>query len=377
MRPLLSLGYRLYRHTGGALNRTLGTELPVTGAGPSVPALRLEHVSQHFGDVRAVDDVSLEIAEGEFFAMLGPSGSGKTTCLRLIAGFEHPTSGPIEIHVVSADGLPPFSRNVNTVFQDYALFPHMNVRDNVAYGLMVRGRPRRERYVLAEEMLALVKLEGLSQRKPAELSGGQRQRVALARALINKPRVLLLDEPLGALDLKLRQEMQLELKALQRRLAITLVFVTLDQEEAPCMSERLAVFNHGKVEQLGSPRQIYERPETPFVAGFVGISNVVDGTLAVKVGGPAGGFTIRPEKVVLDRPGAVIGEGFVVVTGTLGDVQYQGATSRYQVVLDMGAELVVVRQNNRELQASASMARGERVLLSWHPGDAQAIRGSG
>lgn len=339
------------------------------------PALRLEQVSRHFGDIRAVDEVSLSIAEGEFFAMLGPSGSGKTTCLRLIAGFDRPTAGHIEIHGESADGLPPFARNVNTVFQDYALFPHMSVQDNIAYALMVRGHPRSERYARAEEMLALVKLDGLSARKPSELSGGQRQRVALARALINRPRVLLLDEPLGALDLKLRQRMQLELKSLQRQLAITFVFVTHDQEEALSMSDRVAVFNHGKVEQLGSPRQIYEHPENPFVAGFVGISNSVDGNHAKHFATSGGAFAIRPEKIMLDDLEAPIGEGMMGAEGTVNEVQYQGATTRYQIVLNMGLEFVVVRQNNRGLGGTGPIEQGTQVRLSWHPDDIQAMRG--
>ena len=263
------------------------------------PAVSFTRVSRHFGEVRAVDDVSFEVRDGEFFAMLGPSGSGKTTCLRLIAGFEEPDIGAIALHGSSVLGVPPYDRHVNTVFQDYALFPHMNVLDNVAYGLMVRGVTRKERYRRAEEMLALVALGGLGARRPAALSGGQRQRVALARALINQPEVLLLDEPLGALDLKLRQQMQSELKALQRKVGITFVYVTHDQEEALGMSDRLAVFNLGRIEQIGTPEQIYERPATAFVAGFVGASNIVDAATAERLVGRRQAFSLRPERIRL------------------------------------------------------------------------------
>src|SRR3990170_5274414 len=263
----------------------------------SVPAVRLTRVSRRFGDVRAVDEVSLDIEDGEFFSMLGPSGSGKTTCLRLIAGFEEPSTGKIELHGVEAAGLPPYERDVNTVFQDYALFPHMSVEENVGYGLMIRRVPRAERERRVQEILDLVRLPGVGGRRPAQLSGGQRQRVALARALINHPRVLLLDEPLGALDLKLREQMQAELKAIQQRVGITFVYVTHDQEEALAMSDRLAVFREGRVEQVGTPAEVYERPATAFVADFVGVSNVVGGRLALVLTGSVRPFSIRPEKI--------------------------------------------------------------------------------
>ena len=256
-------------------------------------AVSFQHVSRHFGSVRAVDDVSLDIAEGEFFAMLGPSGSGKTTCLRLIAGFEQPTSGHIEIFGDTAEGVPPYRRNVNTVFQDYALFPHMTVLDNVAYGLMVKGVDKAKRDAKAEEALALVALPGFGGRRPSQLSGGQRQRVALARALVNQPKVLLLDEPLGALDLKLREQMQVELKTLQRNLGITFVFVTHDQGEALSMADRVAIFNDGKIVQVGTPEDIYERPETRFVADFVGSSNVLSPDFSKASGGAA--TLVEPE----------------------------------------------------------------------------------
>ena len=257
------------------------------------PAVRFVNVCRRFGSVRAVDGVTLDIAEGEFFAMLGPSGSGKTTCLRLIAGFEQPNEGHIEIFGETAEGVPPYKRNVNTVFQDYALFPHMTVGENVAYGLRIKGVDRAEREAKAKAALAMVKLAGYEERRPAQLSGGQRQRVALARALVNGPKVLLLDEPLGALDLKLREQMQEELKALQKQLGITFVFVTHDQGEALSMADRVAVFNDGKIVQVGSPADVYERPRSRFVADFVGSSNVLPpafaSAMAAKPSGPASG----------------------------------------------------------------------------------------
>src|SRR5574338_449601 len=268
----------------------------------NTPAIVFEGVSRHFGDVRAVDNVSLEIRDGEFFSMLGPSGSGKTTCLRLIAGFERPDSGKILLYGQDVSRLPPYERPVNTVFQDYALFPHMTVGDNIAYGLMLKKVPREERIKRVDEMLDLVRLPGLFHRKPSQLSGGQRQRVALARALINRPKVLLLDEPLGALDLKLRQQMQIELKALQRKLGITFIFVTHDQEEALTMSARIAVFNEGRIEQIGTPAEMYEHPATPFVAGFVGVSNLIGGELAKQITGSEERFSVRPEKIRLASP---------------------------------------------------------------------------
>src|SRR5512135_1682897 len=254
-------------------------------AQPMSPAVRFANVCRHFGSVRAVDGVTLDIAEGEFFAMLGPSGSGKTTCLRLIAGFEQPNEGHIEIFGETAEGVPPYKRNVNTVFQDYALFPHMTVGENVAYGLRIRGVAREEREAKAKNALAMVKLSGYGDRRPSQLSGGQRQRVALARALVNGPKVLLLDEPLGALDLKLREEMQAELKTLQQKLGITFVFVTHDQGEALSMADRVAVFSQGRIEQLDTPRELYNRPRTAFVANFVGSANVVGADAATALTG--------------------------------------------------------------------------------------------
>jgi putative spermidine/putrescine transport system ATP-binding protein len=293
------------------------------------PAVSFEKVSRHFGSVRAVDAVDLEIASGEFFAMLGPSGSGKTTCLRLIAGFEQPTGGTISIFGERADGVPPYRRNVNTVFQDYALFPHLNVLDNVAYGLMVKGVPKAERYKSAEDTLSLVRLPGYGERKPGQLSGGQRQRVALARALVNRPKVLLLDEPLGALDLKLRENMQEELKILQKALGITFVFVTHDQGEALSMADRVAVFNDGKVMQVGTPQDIYQRPRTRFVADFVGSSNVLPPDFVQRYSGQKRWGSLRPEQIrVTSR---TTGDG---VTARVVAMNYLGSATRLALDID-------------------------------------------
>ena len=295
-------------------------------------AVEFHAVSRHFGPVKAVDQVDLTIAEGSFFAMLGPSGSGKTTCLRLISGFEQPTQGVIRIFGQDVSSVPPNRRNVNTVFQDYALFPHLNVRDNVAYGLMVKGTPKAQRYASADHMLALVHLDGYGMRKPGQLSGGQRQRVALARALVNEPRVLLLDEPLGALDLKLREAMQDELKALQQRLGITFVFVTHDQGEALSMADSLAVFNNGKVAQIGTPSEIYSKPRTRFVADFVGSSNVLPPRLTQSLGGPAQWASLRPEALhIVPTQGARL-------SGPVVTLRYQGAATR-AVIAAAGAEI--------------------------------------
>ncbi len=331
----------------------------------SASAVQFNKVSRYFGDVKAVDEVDLEIRDGEFFAMLGPSGSGKTTCLRMIAGFDRPTSGSIYLYGQDVSTLPPYERNVNTVFQDYALFPHMNVGDNIAYGLMVKKVPKPEREKRVEEMLDLVQLRGFASRKPSQLSGGQRQRVALARALINHPKVLLLDEPLGALDLKLRQQMQVELKAIQKRVGITFIFVTHDQEEAITMSDRIAVFNHGKIEQVGSPAEIYEKPASAFVAGFVGTSNLISGALAKRLTGSEQTFSIRPEKIQIHTIEKTMSIDTVTLDGVIRDVVYLGLYTRYLVEAE-GADIVVIEQNLKTNSMDAVSAKGQKVRLSWH-----------
>lgn len=328
-------------------------------------AVVFEQVTRAFGEVKAVDAVDLKIRAGEFFTMLGPSGSGKTTCLRMIAGFDRPTSGVVYLHGANVTNLPPYERDVNTVFQDYALFPHMTVGDNIAYGLKIRQVKKPERQRRVEEMLELVQLPGYAARKPSQLSGGQRQRVALARALINQPRVLLLDEPLGALDLKLRQQMQVELKSLQQRLGITFIFVTHDQEEALSMSDRIAVFNHGRAEQVGSPAEIYERPQTAFVATFVGTSNMIAGALAQQLAGADRTYALRPEKIHLSEPGAASPPGSLAVDGIVFDVDYLGLFTRYRVRLGSGEELTVVQQNLLKSATDVAARDGERVRLHW------------
>ncbi|MEK0085904.1 ABC transporter ATP-binding protein [Benzoatithermus flavus] len=328
-------------------------------------AVQLRQVSRTFGEVRAVDGVSLEIEDGTFFAMLGPSGSGKTTCLRLIAGFEQPDAGEILLHGKPMQGVPPYERPVNTVFQDYALFPHLNVLDNVAYGLMVKGVPKAERYRRAQAMLEVVALGEHGRRRPSQLSGGQRQRVALARALVLEPEVLLLDEPLGALDLKLRQQMQTELKALQRKVGITFVFVTHDQGEALGMADRVAVFNRGRIEQVGTPEEVYERPATAFVAGFVGSANILDPATAERLFGRRQAFSLRPERIALTDAAEITVEGTVVET------QYHGASTRLDVVLDGGPVLVVERRNDGALSRPE---RGSRVRLGWSAAAMQPLR---
>jgi putative spermidine/putrescine transport system ATP-binding protein len=331
----------------------------------TTPAVRLSGIVRRFGDVTAVDAIDLEVRDGEFFSMLGPSGSGKTTTLRMIAGFETPDAGRIELHGRDVTGVPPYDRDVNTVFQDYALFPHMTVAENVGYGLQVRRIPKDERKRRVVDALAMVQLGAFGERKPSQLSGGQRQRVALARALVNRPAVLLLDEPLGALDLKLRQEMQMELKAIQQEVGITFIYVTHDQEEALTMSDRLAVFNHGRIEQLGTPADVYERPATPFVAGFVGTSNLIAGEVAQTVIGGGGTFTVRPEKIRLADPAEPVGADEVAALGHIVDVVYLGPDTRYIVRLDAGADLVVTQQNLATSSMEALAAQGRAVRLIW------------
>ena len=313
----------------------------------------------------AVAGIDLDVRDGEFFSMLGPSGSGKTTTLRMIAGFELPTAGRVLLHGADVTSVPPFDRDVNTVFQDYALFPHMTVGDNVAYGLMVRKVPKADRLARVTEALRMVRLDGFEKRKPSQLSGGQRQRVALARALVNRPRVLLLDEPLGALDLKLREEMQIELKAIQQQVGITFIYVTHDQEEALTMSDRLAVFNQGRIEQIGAPAEVYERPASRFVAGFVGTSNLLSGDVAERIVGRSGTFTIRPEKIHIAAPDAAVGPDESSATGTIRDVVYLGPDTRYVVALDAGADLVVTQQNLATSSTEALAQQGNAVRLVW------------
>ncbi len=338
---------------------------PADTARGDIPAVRLEGVRKRFGDVEAVAGIDLDIRDGEFFSMLGPSGSGKTTTLRMIAGFELPTAGRILLHGEDVGQQPPYDRDVNTVFQDYALFPHMTVGDNVAYGLMIRKVPRAERQTRVAEALRMVRLDGYERRKPNQLSGGQRQRIALARALILRPRVLLLDEPLGALDLKLREEMQIELKGIQQQVGITFIYVTHDQVEALTMSDRLAVFNRGLIEQVGAPADVYERPATRFVAGFVGTSNLLTGDVARRIVGREGTFTVRPEKIRLADPAETAGPDDTSALGRIRQVVYVGAETRYIVQLDAGAELVVTQQNLRTTSSEALAQRDRPVQLIW------------
>ncbi|MFN8528621.1 MAG: ABC transporter ATP-binding protein [Anaerolineae bacterium] len=339
-------------------------------------AVRLAGLSRYFGDVKALDSVDLDIDDGEFFSMLGPSGSGKTTCLRLIAGFEQPTSGEIILNGVPVAGVPPYERDVNTVFQDYALFPHMTIADNIGYGLMIKKVPKDERRRRVEAMLEMVRLPGFGARKPSQLSGGQRQRVALARALINQPKVLLLDEPLGALDLKLRQEMQIELKAIQHQVGITFIFVTHDQEEAMTMSDRIAVFNHGKIEQVGTPSDLYEHPRTRFVAGFVGTSNFLEGEEAKRITGTAQTVVIRPEKMRVCDRGTPVPTDSYSADGTVQDVVYLGMATRYIVALDSGSTITTVEQNVGAYAAQSVMPRDSRVTVIWPRACTQVVESS-
>ncbi|HFQ8183840.1 TPA: ABC transporter ATP-binding protein [Klebsiella aerogenes] len=322
-------------------------------------AVEFNDVSRLCGDVRAVDGVSIAIRDGEFFSMLGPSGSGKTTCLRLIAGFEQLSGGSIRIFGQPASELPPWQRDVNTVFQDYALFPHMSIIDNVAYGLMVKGMGKKERHLRAQQALEKVALGFVHARKPSQLSGGQRQRVAIARALVNQPRVLLLDEPLGALDLKLREQMQVELKKLQQSLGITFIFVTHDQGEALSMSDRVAVFNNGRIEQVDSPHDLYLRPKTAFVAGFVGTANVFTSEISQRLCGLSGAWSLRPEHIRLNSGGDI------QVQGTVQAVQFQGASTRIELKLAAGDKLLVSQANVDGGAAVGTPQLGQQVSAGW------------
>jgi putative spermidine/putrescine transport system ATP-binding protein len=336
-----------------------------TATTTTASAISLRGVSKHFGPVRAVDELDLDIADGEFFSMLGPSGSGKTTVLRLIAGFEEPTAGTILLGEDDVTGRPAFARDVNTVFQDYAIFPHMSVLENVEYGLRVKKVAKAERRQRAGEALETVRLSGYADRRPHQLSGGQRQRVALARALVNRPKVLLLDEPLGALDLKLRREMQIELKEIQREVGITFVFVTHDQEEALTMSDRIAVFNDGRIEQLATPVELYDQPSSAFVAGFVGTSNLLQGGAAQQVVGEAGTFVIRPEKVRLEHDTPADTAGLCVAPGVVREVVYLGASTSTVVELVAGPTMTVSHPNTDTTIDAALERREQRVVLTW------------
>jgi putative spermidine/putrescine transport system ATP-binding protein len=342
-----------------------GERPPEAGAPPDI---RLVGVRKTYGDVVAVGGIDLEIGRGEFFTMLGPSGSGKTTTLRMIAGFELPDTGTIELAGRDVGELAPYDREVNTVFQDYALFPHMTVGENVEYGMRVKRVAKTERAKRRDEALEMVRLGGYADRKPSELSGGQRQRVALARSIVNRPRVLLLDEPLGALDLKLREQMQVELKQIQGEVQITFLYVTHDQEEALTMSDRIAVFNEGRIEQVGTPAEIYEEPANRFVSAFVGVSNVLsrDGRE----------FTIRPEKIVM-LESSDSSDGLVTEPGQIRDVSYAGMITRYLVELDAGGELQVVRQNLETSSAEALEQVGRRVVVGWRPEHAVEVTSAG
>jgi putative spermidine/putrescine transport system ATP-binding protein len=358
--------------------------------------VRLLGVRKTYGEVVAVEDVDIEVREGEFFTLLGPSGSGKTTCLRMIAGFERPDRGRIELAGADVTGLPPNERDVNTVFQDYALFPHMTVGQNVEYGLKVKKVRPADRRARVGEVLELVRLTGFEKRRPGQLSGGQRQRVALARALVNRPRVLLLDEPLGALDLKLRQQLQVELKRIQKEVLITFIYVTHDQDEALTMSDRIAVMDQGRVLQVGAPNEVYDEPRSQFVAGFVGVSNLLelriesvdDGVARLELApgdnvtaevaegvrpGQLAIVTIRPERIALAGDNPRIGEQDCRASGTIRDSLYAGPITRFVVALDGGGELMVVRQNARTGYEDAEALRGQPVTLTWQRGHTRVI----
>jgi putative spermidine/putrescine transport system ATP-binding protein len=346
-------------------------------AATAPPVVRLDDVTKRFGDVTAVDGVSLDVAPGEFLALLGPSGSGKTTCLRMIAGFERPTQGRVWLAGRDVTETPPFDRQVNTVFQDYALFPHMTVEENVGYGLMVRGVAKGERRRRVAEVLDMVRLPDHGPRKPGQLSGGQRQRVALARALVNRPQVLLLDEPLAALDRKLREQMQMELKNLQREVGITFLLVTHDQDEALSMSDRVVVFDAGRIQQVGSPLEVYEQPRNAFVADFIGTSNLAEGEAAAQLFGTEGPVSLRPERIRLlpddGAPGQDGAPGEGGAGAVVADVVHAGAQVRYVVVLDAGPVFVVTRAADSGEAGRAWPRRGDHVRLAWSPESVRAL----
>ena len=348
----------------GAQDEPAGAQSGGRSSSGEPPDVRLNALRKAYGDVVAVDGIDLEVGRGEFFTLLGPSGSGKTTTLRMIAGFEVPDTGKVELAGSDVTGIPPYDREVNTVFQDYALFPHMTVGENVEYGMRVQRVAKDERRKRASDALDMVRLSGYEARKPSELSGGQRQRVALARAIVNRPRVLLLDEPLGALDLKLREQMQVELKGIQGEVRITFIYVTHDQDEALTMSDRIAVFNEGRVEQVGRPADIYEQPANDFVTGFVGASNLLERDGAR--------ITVRPEKIRLLESGDD-GSGMHTERGVIRDVAYAGMMTRYLVDLDAGGEVLVVRQNLETSSTEALEQRGRQVTVGWRPEHSVAV----
>ncbi|WP_144795446.1 ABC transporter ATP-binding protein [Microbacterium paludicola] len=340
-------------------------DAPVDATATAEGSVSLRDVTKTFGEFTAVRDLQLDVAAGEFLSMLGPSGSGKTTVLRMIAGFEEVSSGTIRLSGKDVTRVAPHARPVNTVFQDYALFPHMTIAENVGYGLKVKGASREVRRDRVAELLRQVRLDHVADRLPHQLSGGQRQRIALARALILRPQVLLLDEPLGALDKQLREQMQIELKQIQREVGITFIFVTHDQEEALTLSDRVAVFNNGAIEQIGSAREVYEYPQTEFVARFLGLSNLIDATLAAELTGVGETISIRPERVRLIGLDAPLADGDVALAGEVRELVYTGPSTRFLVRTDAGVDMIAERPNSHHPAAGADLARGDRVRVSW------------
>lgn len=344
-----------------------------TSPNDSGVAVSLRGISKSFGDLAAVRDLDIDIEKGEFFSMLGPSGSGKTTVLRLIAGFEEPSAGSILLHGADVTRAAPFDREVNTVFQDYALFPHLSIAENVGYGLSVRRVDKNERTKLVREALEQVQLAHVAERRPSQLSGGQRQRIALARALILRPKVLLLDEPLGALDKQLREQMQIELKQIQREVGITFIFVTHDQEEALTLSDRVAVFNNGKIEQVGSPRDVYEFPQTEFVARFLGVTNILPAELSQRLLGRDQMHSLRPERVELADATAPSEPGVVRILGTIAEAVYAGAHTRYLIDTEDGIRIIAEKQNTHRPLTEPSVHRGDAVSVLFRADHATPI----